>query len=347
MTTPLSKHDRLHRALTNQPVDRPPVWFMRQAGRYLPEYMAVRAKVSFLDLCGDADLACEVTVQPIDRFDLDAAIVFSDILTIPEAMGQEVVFEGGKGPVLPKPIRCRADVEALVQPDVADALPIVPETLRRFRQARPDTPILGFAGSPFTLLCYMVEGSGSKNWLHPKQLLWDDPVAAQILLDRLADMVGDYLQAQVDAGAAAVQIFDTWAGILSPEDYERWALPAAARALARVKGAPRLYYTKDTSPFLHLIRQTGADAFGLDWRVDIGRARAMLGPDVPVQGNLDPIALYAPPDEVARRTRAILDAAGGRGHVFNLGHGVLPTTPISGVEAMVAAVKGWRAPATS
>ncbi|MCB9680952.1 MAG: uroporphyrinogen decarboxylase [Alphaproteobacteria bacterium] len=339
----LTRHERLHRALTGQPVDRPPVWFMRQAGRYLPEYRAVRQRVSFLDLCGDPDLACEVTVQPVDRFDTDAAIVFSDILTIPEAMGMEVVFTEGRGPVLPRPLRTRADVEALVHPDVATALPVVPATLRRFRAARPDTPILGFAGAPFTLLCYMVEGSGSKDWLHPKQLLWSAPDVAQALLDRLADMVGDYLQAQIDAGAAGVQIFDTWAGVLTPEDYTRWALPAAARALARVKGAPRIYYTKDTSPFLHLVRQTGADVIGLDWRVEIGAARAALG-DVPVQGNLDPVALYAPPEEVARRTTAILDAGGGTGHVFNLGHGVLPTTPIPGVQAMIDAVKAWRPP---
>ena len=201
----------------------------------------------------------------------------------------------------------------------------------------------GFAGSPFTLLAYMVEGGGSKEWIDAKRLLWSHPVAAQRLLDRLADVVGDYLQLQVDAGAAAVQLFDTWAGALSPEDYERWALPAAARALARVKGAPRIYFTKDTAPFLHLIPQIGADVIGLVWRCDMARARAALG-STPVQGNLDPIALHAPPEEIARRTTANLEAAGGRGHVFNLGHGVVPSTPIEGVEAMVAAVRAWTPP---
>lgn len=334
----MNRHERMSAALSGQPVDRTPVWFMRQAGRYLPEYRAVRERVTFLDLCRDPDLACEVTLQPIDRFDLDAAIVFSDILTIPEAMGCPVEFERGRGPELPHPVRSASDVDALRQPDVADALPVVPETLRRFKSARPEVPILGFAGAPFTLLCYMVEGGGSKEWLNAKKMLMSAPEVAQRLLDRLADLVGDYLQLQLDSGALAVQMFDTWAGILSPEDYRRWALPAAARALARVHGAPRIYYTRDTAPFLTWIPETGCDVVGLDWRMDMGAARRVLG-DTPVQGNLDPVALYAPPAEVRRRVRAILDTAGPRGHVFNLGHGVLPTTPIEGVEAMIAEVK--------
>ncbi|MBX2798212.1 MAG: uroporphyrinogen decarboxylase [Myxococcales bacterium] len=333
----MDHHTRLDNALRGKPVDRPPIWFMRQAGRYMAEYRAVRERVSFLELCGDADLACEVTCQPVDRFGVDAAIVFSDILTIPEAMGQEVVFEKGHGPSLPKPVRTRADVDALVQPDVADALPVVPKTLKLFRQARPHIPILGFTGAPFTLLCYMVEGSGSKNWLHVKQLLFGDPDTAQLLLNRLADVVGDYLQSQVDAGAAAVQMFDTWAGMLSVHDYERFALPAAQRALARVSGAPRIYFTRDTSPFLHLVARTGADVIGLDWRTEMARARSVLG-ELPVQGNMDPVALYAPPEDITARVNRICDAAGPVGHVFNLGHGVLPTTPLEGVEAMIAAV---------
>ena len=334
----MDRHTRLGNALQGLPVDRPPVWFMRQAGRYMAEYRAIREKVSFLELCGDSDLACEVTCQPVDRFGVDAAIVFSDILTIPEAMGQEVRFDKGHGPSLPNPLRSRADVDGLRQPDVADALPVVPDTLRKFRAARPDVPILGFTGAPFTLMCYMVEGSGSKNWLEVKRMLFGDPETAEHLLGRLADMVGDYLQSQINAGAAAVQMFDTWAGILSVEDYVRFALPAVQRAFARVSGAPALYFTRDTSPFLHLIGQSGADAFALDWRVDMRRARAELG-DTPVQGNLDPVALYGPPQDIARRVNQICDEAGPRGHVFNLGHGVLPTTPLEGVEAMIAAVK--------
>jgi uroporphyrinogen decarboxylase len=341
----MNAHTRLGNALRGLPVDRPPVWFMRQAGRYLPEYRAVRERVSFLDLCGDADLACEVTVQPIDRFGLDAAIVFSDILTVPEALGLPVVFEAGGGPKLPEPLRDRAGIERLRRPDVAEALPVVPETLRRFQKARPDTPILGFAGAPFTLLCYMVEGGGSDDWVETKKLLLSDPESARRVLDLLADVVGDYLQAQIDAGAAGVQMFDTWAGILSVDDYRAFALPAAQRALARVKGAPRIHFTRDTMPFLHLATQTGADVIGLDWRADVAYARGILGPSVPVQGNLDPIALFGPPDSITRKVHAICDAAGPVGHVFNLGHGVTPKTPIAGVEAMVAAVKSRRNPA--
>jgi uroporphyrinogen decarboxylase len=323
------------RAFAGEPVPRPPVWFMRQAGRYMEEYRAIRAKVSFLELCGDADLACEVTLQPVDRFRVDAAIVFSDILPVIEAIGRPIRFDKGHGPRVLDPVRSAADASSLKRPDVSEALPVVPETIRRFRKLRPDVPILGFAGAPFTLLCYLVQGEGSRDWERVKALLWSEPQVAQRILDLLADVVGDYLQSQVDAGAVAVQIFDTWAGILGPEDWERWALPSVQRALARVSGAPRIYYTKDNAPYLDRIRETGADAFGLDWRVDIGRARQVLGPDVPVQGNLDPVALFAPPQEIRRRVRAIIEAAGPRGHVFNLGHGILPSTPISGVEAML------------
>jgi uroporphyrinogen decarboxylase len=215
---------------------------------------------------------------------------------------------------------------------------VVPETLRRFRKLRPDTPILGFAGAPFTLLCYMVEGGGSDDWIETKKLLLSDPEAAEGLLGLLADTVGDYLQSQIDAGAAGVQIFDTWAGILSVDDYRRFALPAVQRALARVKGAPRIHFTRDTMPFLHLAKETGADVIGLDWRADVRYARGVLGA-TPIQGNLDPIALFGPPATIAAKVHAICDAAGPVGHVFNLGHGITPKTPIAGVEAMVAAVK--------
>lgn len=313
---------------------------MRQAGRYLPEYREVRAKGSFLDLCRDSDRACEVTIQPITRFGLDGAIVFSDILVVLEAIGVEVVFEAGEGPRIINPVRDAAAAAALVRPDVADVLPVAPDTIRKFRSLVPDVPILGFAGAPFTLLCYLVDGAGSREWVFTKRLLWEQPAVAEKLLNLLADVVGDHLQNQINAGAAAVQIFDTWAGVLSPEDYLRWALPATQRALARVKGAPRIHYTKDTAPFLRHLTKTGADVFGLDWRVDIAEAREVLG-KAPVQGNLDPIALFAPPEEIRRRVRSILKAGGETGHIFNLGHGILPATPISGVEAMVDEVKRW------
>lgn len=332
------------RALAGEPVPRPPVWFMRQAGRYMAEYREIRAQVSFLELCADADLACQVTLQPVERFRVDAAIVFSDILPVIQAIGREIRFDKGQGPRVIDPVRSATDAATLRRPDVSEALPVVPETIRRFRKLRPQTPILGFAGAPFTLLCYLVQGEGSRNWEQVKRLLYADPDTATRILELLADVVGDYLQSQIDAGAVAVQIFDTWAGILSPEDWERWSLPYVQRALARASGAPRIYYTKDSAPFLHRLTQTGADAISVDWRVDIARARETFGPSVPVQGNLDPVALYAPPPEIRRRVRRIIDAAGPTGHVFNLGHGVLPTTPIEGVEAMIDEVHRTRWP---
>ncbi len=337
----VDKHERLANALAGKPVDRPPVWFMRQAGRYMAEYRAVREKVSFVELCHDPQLAAEVTCQPVDAFDTDCAIVFSDILPVLGAIGRDFTMEPGIGPQIPEPVRTLADVDSLVRPDVAEALPWVPETIRIFREARPGVPILGFAGAPWTLFCYLVEGRGSKNWLHPKSMLLTEPAAAERVLGLLADVVGDYLQAQVDAGAAAVQLFDTWAGALSREEYERFALPATIRVFERVKGAPRIFYSKDIAAILPLVPRTGCDAVGLDWRTDMTEARALLG-DLPVQGNLDPVALYGPPEVIRQKVHRIIEAAGPTGHVFNLGHGVLPTTPIAGVKAMIEAVKAWR-----
>lgn len=337
----MDKHERLSNALKGLPVDRPPVWFMRQAGRYMAEYRAVRQKVSFLELCHTPELAAEVTCQPVDAFDTDCAIVFSDILPVLSAIGREFTMEKGVGPRVPEPVRTLADVDSLVRPDVSEALPWVPETIRIFKEARPSVPILGFAGAPWTLFCYLVEGSGSKNWLEPKRMLMNEPAAAERVLNLLADVVGDYLQSQIDAGAAGVQMFDTWAGALSREDYERFALPAAIRAFERVKGAPRIFYSKDLSAILPIVKKTGCDVVGVDWRTDMAEARALLG-DMPVQGNLDPVALYGPPDTIRAKVRRIIEAAGPTGHVFNLGHGVLPTTPIEGVQAMLDEVKAWR-----
>ncbi len=313
---------------------------MRQAGRFLPEYRAVREKMSFLELCADADMCAEVTLQPLRRFRFDAGIVFSDILLPLDHMGLELSFGKGHGPRFARPIRSRADVDALKDFDPVRDLP-APLRALQILDREASVPILGFAGAPFTLACYAIEGGGSKHWKTTKQLMWQDPDTFGLLLDRLADAVGDHLQAQVDAGAKAVQLFDTWAGALSVEDLRRWALPAAARALARVKGVPTLYFTRDSGPFLPWLRESGADAIGLDWRVDMAWARQQLGADVPVQGNMDPIALYAPADELRRRAHAIIRAAGPTGHVFNLGHGVTPQTPIDAVETVVEAVRAF------
>lgn len=332
--------DLLLRALDSQSVERPPVWFMRQAGRYLPEYHTVRNTVEFLELCRSPELAAEVTLQPLRRFELDASIVFNDILVPPAAMGMDLNFIKGKGPVFSDPIRSPEDLKRLKIPSVQKDMPHVLGTIQLLVE-QIDVPLFGFAGAPFTLAAYMIEGGGSKEFLHVKRFMFQHPEAFEQLLDQLAGICGAYLQAQVDAGCSAVQLFDTWAGCLSPADYRRFALPYAAKALKQVKGVPRLYFTKDSSPFLPWLKETGADALALDWRTHLGAARAVLG-DMPVMGNLDPVALYAPPEEIRRRVHAIIKAAGPRGHIFNLGHGILPTTPISGVEAMVAAVREWR-----
>jgi len=335
MTRPL-----LLRALAGEALPRPPVWFMRQAGRYLPEYMEVRQRMSFLELCADADMCAEVTLQPLRRYRFDAGIVFSDILLPLDVMGLGLSFGKGHGPRLERPVRCAADVAALKPFDPVRDLPAPLRALEILAEQSP-VPVLGFAGAPFTMACYAIEGGGSKDWIRTKQLMWQDPTTFQALLDRLADDLGDHLQAQVEAGAVAVQLFDTWAGALSAEDLRRWALPAAARALARVKGAPTLYFTRDSGPFLPWLRESGAQAIGLDWRVDMAHARSVLGAQVPVQGNLDPIALFAPKDELVRRTRALIRAAGPAGHVFNLGHGITPETPMGAVETVVEAVHAF------
>jgi len=333
-------NDLLLRALASEQVERPPVWFMRQAGRYLPEYHTVRNTTDFLGLCRSPELAAEVTLHALRRFELDASIVFNDILVPPAAMGMDLKFIKGKGPVFSDPIRSPADLKRLKVPTVQGDMPHVLQTIRLLVK-QLDVPLFGFAGAPFTLAAYMIEGGGSKDFLHVKRFMFQHPEDFEKLLGQLAEICGDYLQAQVDAGCAAVQLFDTWAGCLSPGDYRRFALPYAAKTLAKVSGAPRLYFTKDSSPFLPWLQETGADALALDWRTHLGAARAVLG-DMPVMGNLDPVALEAPHDEIRRRVHAIIEAAGPRGHVFNLGHRVLPTTPIAGVEAMVAAVREWR-----
>jgi uroporphyrinogen decarboxylase len=315
---------------------------MRQAGRYLPEYREVRSRMSFLELCHTPEMACEVTLQPLRRFAFDAGIIFSDILLPLEAMGADLTFRPGEGPRIHNPVRDRAAVKALKPFDPVRDLPAPLEALR-LTDAAADVPILGFAGAPFTLACYLIEGSGSRNWESVKTLMFSQPDVFHALLDRLAEAVGAHLQAQIDAGAAAVQLFDTWAGALAPEDFRRFALPAARKALSMVDGLT-VYFTRDTAPFLTWLPEVGADALGLDWRIDMAEARASLGDTVPVQGNMDPLALHAPSAEITRRVQRIIAAAGPRGHVFNLGHGCIPSTPISGVQAAVEAVRDWSWP---
>ena len=312
---------------------------MRQAGRYLPEYRAIREKVPFLELCKTADLAAEVTVQPVRRLGVDAAIIFSDILIPVEAMGMELHLDDG-GPRLPQPVRTEADVRRLAIPDPEDRTGFVAEAIRRTRKALSDSvPVIGFCGAPFTLASYMVEGGGSRSFLNIKRLLFERPPVAHALFEKLTQTLIPYLQMQVAAGASLVQIFDSWGGELSPRDFESFSLPCLQRIVSALKSSvPVILFGTGMSTLLPLMRSTGADVLGLDWRIDIAEGRRMLGPHVPVQGNLDPAALFLPAAELESRVQDILQGAGLIGHIFNLGHGIFPQTPPEAAQALVEAV---------
>jgi uroporphyrinogen decarboxylase len=348
MTEPAAADHLFLRACRREPVERTPIWMMRQAGRYLPAYMAVRAKVSFLELCHTPELACEVTLQPIDEFGFDAAILFSDILVPLPAMGLEVAFPD-KGPKLPSPVRDRAGIDRLVVPDPVATMPFVMEAVRQIRRGlNGRVPLIGFAGAPFTLMTYAVEGGGSKDYAHTRKLLFGDPAAAHMLLDKLARCCATYLEAQVEAGAQAVQLFDSWAGILSPADYREFALRWARRVFEMLRESPTwqrrgpvpiIYFTNGCAPYLDDYATSGADVLGVDWRIDIDAARRGIGDGVALQGNMDPGCLFLSPREIRDRVAEILAKAGPIGHIFNLGHGVLPETNPEHVRAMVNAVR--------
>ncbi|MHB1140214.1 MAG: uroporphyrinogen decarboxylase [Sulfuricaulis sp.] len=325
------KNDRLLRALLRQPVDVTPVWIMRQAGRYLPEYRAVREKAGdFKTLCTTPELACEVTLQPLRRFPLDAAILFSDILTIPDAMGLELFFTEGEGPQFRKPVRSAADVDALPVPDPEVELRYVMDAVRLIRRELDGkVPLIGFAGSPWTLATYMVEGGGSKEFALVKRMLFDQPALMHRLLDVLARAVTAYLNAQVDAGAQALMVFDTWGGALSPRDYKEFSLRYMERIVQGLtrehegRRVPVILFTKNGGQWLEAMAASGCDALGIDWTTDLGDARARVGSRVALQGNMDPSILYASANRIRSEVAAVLASYGnGSGHVFNLGHGI-------------------------
>ena len=325
------KNDRLLRALLRQPVDVTPVWIMRQAGRYLPEYRAVRDKAGdFMTLCMTPELACEVTLQPLRRFPLDAAILFSDILTIPDAMGLGLYFTEGEGPQFKKPVRTLADVNALSVPDPEADLGYVMDTVRLVRrELAGNVPLIGFAGSPWTLATYMVEGGGSKDFAHVKSMMFDQPLLMHRLLDVLARAVIAYLNAQVAAGAQALMLFDTWGGVLTPRDYREFSLrymEQIVRGLTREhagRRVPVILFTKNGGQWLETMADSGADALGIDWTTDIGDARARVGKRAALQGNMDPSMLYASAERIRQEVGTVLASYGqGSGHVFNLGHGI-------------------------
>jgi len=327
------KNDRFLRALLKQPVDVTPVWMMRQAGRYLPEYRATRAKAGdFMSLCMNPELACEVTLQPLDRYPLDAAILFSDILTIPDAMGLGLYFETGEGPKFSKTVRSAQEVDALPIPDPEKDLGYVMDAVKTIRrELNGRVPLIGFSGSPWTLATYMVEGGSSKDFRRAKALAYDQPEVMHALLDKLAQSVTHYLNAQIKAGAQAVQIFDSWGGALSHTAYQEFSLKYMQKILDGLirehegREVPVILFTKGGGQWLEVMAATGATALGLDWTTDINQARARVGDQVALQGNMDPTMLYASPQRIREEVAAILDGYGhGTGHVFNLGHGITP-----------------------
>lgn len=341
------KNDRFLRALARQSVDRTPVWMMRQAGRYLPEYRQVRAQAGgFMDLCRNQDLACEVTLQPLERYSLDAAILFSDILTIPDAMGLGLYFETGEGPKFRKPVRSVEAVEALKAPDAERDLDYVMNAVRTIRrELNGRVPLIGFSGSPWTLATYMVEGASSRDFRHVKAMLYDTPDTMHRLLDLLAAAVTDYLNAQIRAGAQAVQIFDTWGGALSTPAYLEFSLRYMEQIVAGLirehdgRRVPVILFTKNGGQWVEHIASAGPDAVGLDWTTELSQARALVGHRVALQGNLDPNVLFAKPSAIRAEVARVLDSYGeGPGHVFNLGHGISQFTNPDHVTAFLEAL---------
>ena len=340
-------NDLFLRACRGEPVPRPPVWLMRQAGRYLPEYRAVRERADFLTMVGTPELAAEVTLQPVNIIGVDAAIIFSDILVIPQAMGMTLSVDEGVGPRFHDPLRSPADFDRLRDVPPEEGLPYVLEALRLARRELANrVPLIGFAGGPWTLMSYMVEGGGSKSFSMAKRLLVEDPRRAHELLARLAEAVGAFLISQVKAGAQAVQLFDSWSGALGPRDFREFVLPYLSRAarVARTAGAPVIVFAPGSGWALEEIAsETGADVLGIDWQTDAADARRRLPASrVTLQGNLDPCWLYASPSLIRERTHRMLDEFGGRSHIANLGHGILPDVPVGHARAFVEAVQEWR-----
>jgi uroporphyrinogen decarboxylase len=344
-------NDLFLRACRRQPTERTPIWLMRQAGRYMPEYRAIRQKHGFLQMVKTPELAAEITLQPVRAFGVDAAIIFADILPVLEGMGLRLTYEQGEGPIIHNPIKTQGDVTALAMGDPRECVGYTLDAIRLVkRELGNSLPVIGFSGAPFTLAAYAIEGGGSKDYRHVKQLMLAQPEAWRALMTKLADVVSAYLIAQIESGADAVQLFDSWAGVLSPFDYAECVLPYTQRVVATVaevssgfnpkskienRKCPIIYFGTDMSGLSGLTQQTGADVLGVDWRIYLDEAWAQLG-NVAVQGNLDPAALFAPWPELERRAQDVLDRANGRpGHIFNLGHGIMTETPVDNVKRLV------------
>ncbi len=334
---------RFLRACRRQPVDATPVWFMRQAGRYMPEYRRIRAHHSLLEIVERPELAAEVTLQPVHALGVDAAILFADILLPIVPMGLKLEFAQGEGPLIHNPVRTPEDVASLRELEAESDLGHVLEAIRLVRRelSGKPVPLIGFAGAPFTLASYVIEGGASRNYIHTKLLMHAQPQTWHALMDKLAQALTGYLLAQVRAGAQAVQLFDSWVGALSPQDYACYVLPYSQRILKaiQVTGTPVIHFGTGTATLLELMKQAGGDVIGLDWRLPLDQGRRLLGDDVAVQGNLDPVALFAPLPVLRQQVQDVLERAGGLpGHIFNLGHGILPHTPVEHVKAVVEMV---------
>jgi uroporphyrinogen decarboxylase len=332
-----AENSRFLKACRCEKTDATPIWLMRQAGRYMPEYRQLREKYSILELIKTPELAYQVTMQPVSAFDIDAAIIFADILPILEGMGLELDFINGEGPAIYNPVRCAADVQKLRVTSPEESLWFTLEAVQLARAALK-IPLIGFSGAPYTLAAYAIEGGSSKNYLRTKGLMMGDPVTWHQLMEKLSQAIGDYLLAQARAGAQALQLFDSWIGSLSPEDYRQYVLPYSRRALeiASQAGVPIIHFGTGTNGILEWMRDAGGDVIGVDWGIDLDTAWERIGDDRAIQGNLDPAALFAPWEALQTRTQHILDKAGSRpGHIFNLGHGILPETPVDNVKRLV------------
>lgn len=337
---------RFLRACRREPVDCAPVWFMRQAGRYMPEYRKLRQSHSLLELCKTPRLAAEVTQQPLEALGVDAAIIFADLLLPLEPMGLRVEFVAGDGPVIRNPVGSAADVRRLDTSRAADLGYVADAIALVGRDLGGRVPVIGFVGAPFTLASYMIEGGGTRRYAKTKSLMWSEPAVWQDLLERIVEVLAAFAASQVAGGAAVMQVFDSWVGALAPADYERHVLPHSRALIRRIQrlGVPVIHFGTGAGAFLELFRQAGGDVLGLDWRVRLDAAWTRVGSDMAVQGNLDPIALLAPERELRRQVGAILDAVAGRpGHIFNLGHGIVPETPVERVQAVVRMVRERRA----
>ncbi len=342
----MSRANRFLKACRREAVDATPVWLMRQAGRYMPEYRKLKERHAFLEMVKTPEIATEITLQPVNAFNVDAAIIFQDILPLLEPMGLELEYIGGAGPVIHNPVRTAADVEALTVRPAADAMDFAASAIREVRRALDGTvPLIGFSGAPFTLVCYAVEGGASRDYRIAKGLMYEQPETWRRLMEKMSAAVGDYLQTQAAAGAQALQLFDSWAGALSPADYAEYVLPHTRRAIQMVADTcdvPVIHFGTGTSGMLPLLKRAGGDVIGVDWRIELDEAWDRLGADVAVQGNLDPTVLFAPVPVIERRASRILDSVRGRpGHIFNLGHGILQHTPVEHVAALVDFVHAY------